>query len=47
MHYKVNGQATQETTNVISIMLWNQKKMYYTFKYRYQFLEGIYIVYYQ
>lgn len=32
MYYKVNGQATQETIGVILIMLWNQKKMYYTLK---------------
>lgn len=26
MRHKVNEQATQETINVISITLWNQKK---------------------
>lgn len=39
MRHKVNEQATQETINVISITLWNQKKTYYTFKYQYQFFR--------
>lgn len=39
MYYKLSGKATQETSNPVSIMLWNQREIYYTFNYPIQFFK--------